>query len=93
MILKRLTVGNLNLIWKQLDNASGSLYNALENLHDLGFTEKSIITEKRKIADQIARIDVTKIDCLKNEIGEIIDQINQIKEDEAIAKELLLDQE
>jgi hypothetical protein len=67
--LKRLnkTEKNLQLIWEQLDNASGSLYNALDNL-------ARMVELSDDIKRQADMIDVTRIDCLKHEIEDIIEQ-------------------
>jgi hypothetical protein len=66
--LKRLnkTEKNLQLIWKQLDDASGSLYNALDNLARM----VDLSDDMRRQADMI---DVTRIDGLKQEIEDLIE--------------------
>ena len=66
--LKRLnkTEKNLQLIWKQLDNASGELYNALDNL-------ARMVDLSDDIKRQADMIDVTRIDCLKHEIEDLIE--------------------
>lgn len=61
------TQANLERVWKQLDEASGSLYNALDALScmvDLDDTTK-------RLADMI---DITRIDLLKSEIEELLNK-------------------
>lgn len=61
------TEKNLKSVWDQLDNASGELYNAFEALcrmTDLPDTVKR----------QIDMIDMSRIDGLKNEIEELINE-------------------
>lgn len=67
--LKRLnkTEKNLQLIWEQLDNASGNLYNALDNL-------ARMVDLSDEIQRQADMIDVTRIDCLKHEIEDLIEE-------------------
>lgn len=69
--MKRLnkTEKNLELIVKQLDDASGSLYNALDNLARM----VDLSDDMKRQADMI---DVTRIDGLKQEIEELIHQKN-----------------
>jgi hypothetical protein len=57
---------NLERIWKQLDNASGELYNAREAIASMSDMPKEVTSS----AD---RIDVTEIDSLKSEIELLID--------------------
>ncbi|UGO50620.1 hypothetical protein PQE68_gp029 [Bacillus phage vB_BanS_Sophrita] len=59
------TVNNLKRVWKQLDDASGAVYNALENLAQMTDLDQ-------KIKRQVDMIDVTRIDGLKQEIEEMI---------------------
>jgi hypothetical protein len=61
------TEKNLELIWKFLDNASGDLYNALDNL-------ARMVDLSDEIKRQADMIDVTRIDGLKQEIEELIEQ-------------------
>lgn len=59
------TEGNLKTVWNQLDNASGELYNALDNL--------SRMTDIDPKAKQLMeKIDPTTIDILKNYIEELV---------------------
>jgi hypothetical protein len=60
------TEKNLKLIWQQLDEASGNLYNALENLANM-------VDLSDNIQRQADMIDVTRIDGLKQEIEELIE--------------------
>lgn len=60
------TVNNLKRVWKQLDDASGALYNALENLSQMTDLDQTI----QRQADMI---DVTRIDGLKQEIEALIE--------------------
>lgn len=83
--MKKLTVGNLNLIWKQLDNASSNLYNATDNIMDLPKVAN-------KVDPLLNRLDISLIDSIKNEIEAMIDQIQQEKEIKAMEKELHIDQ-
>ncbi|AZU98990.1 hypothetical protein pW2_167 [Bacillus phage pW2] len=59
------TVNNLKRVWQQLDDASGAVYNALENLAQMTDLDQ-------KIKRQVDMIDVTRIDGLKQEIEEMI---------------------
>jgi hypothetical protein len=67
------TVKNLETIWKQLDNASGELYNALDNLARM----VELSTDIKRQADMI---DITRIDGLKQEIEELIENKKENKE-------------
>jgi hypothetical protein len=60
------TEKSLELIWKQLDDASGNLYNALDSLARM----VDLSVEMKRQADMI---DVTRIDILKNEIENLIE--------------------
>jgi hypothetical protein len=61
------TKANLQNVWQQLDNASGELYNALDNLASMtGLDEK--------IKRQAEQIDITRIDGLKQEIEELLEK-------------------
>lgn len=60
------TVNNLKKVWQQLDDASGALYNALDNLSHMTDLEP-------KIQRQADMIDVTRIDGLKQEIEAMIE--------------------
>jgi ABC-type transporter Mla subunit MlaD len=59
------TVKNLQTIWQQLDNASGELYNALDNL-------ARMVELSDEIKRQADMIDITRIDGLKQEIEDLI---------------------
>lgn len=59
------TAKNLELIWEYLDNASEALYNAKENLALMANIDE-------KMQEQFLEIDVTLIDCLKEEIEMMI---------------------
>ena len=59
------TVKNLQIIWKQLDEASGSLYNALGSLEDM-------VNLSDTVKRQIEMIDISRIDLLKSEIEDLI---------------------
>lgn len=59
------TKSNLEIIWNQLDDASGSLYNALTNISSMSGIPKDI-------EDVIAMIDLSAIDSLKDKIEELI---------------------
>lgn len=61
------TENNLKKIWEQLDNASGELYNALDNL-------ASMVDLSDQIKRQADMIDVTRIDGLKQEIEVLIEE-------------------
>ncbi|PAD70837.1 hypothetical protein CHH83_02400 [Bacillus sp. 7586-K] len=63
------TKNNLELVWKQLDDASGSLYNALDNLSGMVNLEEDILRQ----ADMI---DVSRIDTLKEKIEALINNKN-----------------
>ena len=60
------TEKNLELIIKDLDDASGQLYNALDNL-------ARMVDLSDKIKRQAEMIDITRIDLLKQEIEEILE--------------------
>lgn len=66
------TEKNLELIWKQLDDASGSLYNALDNL-------ARMVDLSETIQRQADMIDVTRIDGLKHEIELLIEEKKSIE--------------
>jgi hypothetical protein len=66
------TENNLKLIWQQLDNASGELYNALDNL-------ARMVELSDNIKRQADMIDITRIDGLKNEIEELIEMKEEKK--------------
>lgn len=59
------TVNNLKRVWQQLDDASGAVYNALDNLSQMTDLNPQI----QRQADMI---DVTRIDGLKQEVEEMI---------------------
>ena len=60
------TKNNLQQVWNQLDEASGSLYNALDTIAQM--TDMPDIVKR-----QADMIDVSIIDMLKNEIEEILE--------------------
>lgn len=60
------TEKNLSIVWNQLDNASGELYNALHNL-----SQMTDITGKMQ--RQMDMIDVSRIDMLKQEVEAIME--------------------
>lgn len=59
------TEGNLKTVWNQLDNASGELYNALDNLARM----VDIDPEAKRLSNMV---DITAIDALKNYIEELV---------------------
>lgn len=61
------TESNLQKVWEQLDEASGSLYNALDNI-------ASMTDIPNEIKSNMERIDITLINSLRNEIEELIQQ-------------------
>jgi hypothetical protein len=61
------TEKNLKTVWQQLDNASGELYNALDNLARMTDLPETI----KRQADMI---DITRIDGLKQEIETLLEQ-------------------
>lgn len=63
------TKENFDIIYKQLDNASGELYNAIDNLARMVDLPKEII-------EKYERIDVSLIDSLRYDIGKLIEEIN-----------------
>lgn len=67
MVRVNKTKANLQNVWQQLDNASGELYNALDNLASMtGLDER--------IKRQAEQIDITRIDGLKQEIEALLEQ-------------------
>jgi len=60
------TVNNLKTVWKQLDDASGAVYNALANLTEMTDLDP-------RVHRQMDMIDVTRIDGLKQEIEAMIE--------------------
>lgn len=69
------TKGNLEIVWEQLDDASGSLYNALETLYrmtNLGNEE----SDERNLISTLESIDISAIDNAKQEIEELIRKKN-----------------
>lgn len=60
------TKNNLQQVWNQLDEASGSLYNALDTIARM--TDMPDVVKR-----QADMIDVSMIDMLKNEIEEILE--------------------
>jgi hypothetical protein len=66
------TEKKLQLIWQQLDNASGELYNALDNL-------ARMVDLSDEIKRQADTIDITRIDGLKQEIEELIERKKESK--------------
>ncbi|QPK89776.1 hypothetical protein IEN91_04865 [Bacillus velezensis] len=66
------TTNNLKLVAQQLDEASGSLYNALDNLSKIrNLGDQS---DLKDIPAQIDRIDPTAIDVLRQSILELIEE-------------------
>jgi hypothetical protein len=65
------TEKNLLTAWTQLDNASGELYNALDNL-----SRMTDLNENMK--RQAEMIDVSRIDLLKEEIGALLEKKGHI---------------
>ncbi|MGC8362941.1 hypothetical protein ACSHUI_00505 [Bacillus subtilis] len=61
------TKGNLKLVIDQLDEASGSLYNAIDNLSRM----KGLGTE---IEQLVERLDPSRIDVLKHDLIELLEQ-------------------
>lgn len=59
------TETTLKRVWNQLDNASGELYNALDNISRM----VDIDPEAKRLSD---KIDITTIDILKNHIEELV---------------------
>jgi hypothetical protein len=66
------TLKNLEQIWKQLDNASGDLYNALDNLADM-------VDLSDDIKRQSDMIDISRIDGLKQEIEALIEMKKEVE--------------
>ena len=66
------TEKNLKLIWEQLDNASGNLYNALDNLARM----VDLSDDMKRQADMI---DITRIDGLKQEIEQLLEDRKELK--------------
>jgi len=66
------TEKNLKLIWEQLDNASGNLYNALDNLARM----VDLSDDMKRQADMI---DITRIDGLKQEIEQLLEDRKEVK--------------
>lgn len=66
------TANNLKLVAQQLDEASGSLYNALDNLSKMrNLGDQS---DLKDIPAQMDRIDPTAIDVLRESILELIEE-------------------
>lgn len=63
------TKENFEIIYKQLDNASGELYRAIDNLARMVDLPKEII-------EKFERIDVSLIDSLRYDIRKLIEEIN-----------------
>ncbi|GLI90526.1 hypothetical protein [Bacillus subtilis] len=61
------TKGNLKLVIDQLDEASGSLYNAIDNLARM----KGLGTE---IEQLVERLDPSRIDVLKHDLIELLER-------------------
>lgn len=61
------TLGNLQTIWNQLDNACGELDNAFSNLNKM-------IDLPHEIQDNINQIDLTAIVSLKNKLEDLINK-------------------
>lgn len=67
MVRVNKTKANLQNVWQQLDNASGELYNALDNLASMTGLDD-------RIKRQAEQIDITRIDGLKQEIEALLEQ-------------------
>lgn len=63
------TKENFEIIYKQLDNASGELYNAIDNL-------ARVVDLPKEIIEKYKRIDVSLIDSLRYDIEQLIEEIN-----------------
>lgn len=63
------TENNLQQLWDYLDQASGNLYNVIENLHFM-------VDVPEEIEDKLDRLDITLIDSIKNDIEKIIEEKN-----------------
>jgi ABC-type transporter Mla subunit MlaD len=61
------TVNNLKRVWHQLDNASGELHNAMENL-------ALMVDIDDDTQRQAEGIDISRIDSLKNVIEQMIEE-------------------
>lgn len=61
------TINNLQLVWNQLDEASGNLYNALDNV-------SRMVDVPDEVTKLVERIDIGKVDQLRNEIEELIEE-------------------
>lgn len=66
------TEKNLQLVWQQLDNASGELYNALDSL-------ARMVGMSDDIKRQAEMIDISRIDGLKQEIEALMEERNEVK--------------
>jgi hypothetical protein len=60
------TVGNLKRLWHLLDDASGSLYNVVDQLGNM--------TDMPELQDQLDKIDITAIDSIKEQIESILEE-------------------
>jgi hypothetical protein len=59
------TVKNLNYVWNHLDDATGSLYNAMQNLN--------LMTDiPQELKDRLDRIDISEIVAIREEIEDMI---------------------
>ena len=67
MVRVNKTKANLQNVWQQLDNASGELYNALDNLASMTGLDD-------RIKRQAEQIDITRIDGLKQEIEALLEK-------------------
>lgn len=61
------TVNNLKTVWNQLDNASGELHNALDNLAHM-------VDLDEDVQRQAETIDISRINHLKNVIEQMIEE-------------------
>jgi hypothetical protein len=66
--MKKVTKGNLYKLWRTLDQVDGLLYNVQDNIFGINTLPKSI-------KDQMLKIDITAITSLKNEIEELMEQL------------------
>jgi len=66
--MKNVTKNNLEIIWEQLDDACGSIDNAMMNINSIGKIPQDI-------KDKANSIDFSAIVSLKNEIEEILNKM------------------
>ena len=68
--MKRLVKGNLQRLWKMLDEVDGTLYNVQDNIY-------SIKDMPDNIRSSIIKIDISAITTLKNDIEELIEELEK----------------